>query len=824
MTVVIVQCRLSSTRLPEKALKNLGGKPVLAWTLDAMHQVKADAYYVATDESSYAKLLPVAQKCGWECFAGPLEDVLGRFCMLIRKLNADTVVRATADNPFLFYEAAQSLLDEYTKRCSFSKCDYITWTGLPHGSGVEIMNAQSLLSAEKLTDMPYDHEHVGPALYNHRNHFSAIMVKAPARFYHPDYRTTIDTPADYRRALSIVQYLSGGNAPDVPYTTERILSAMEYPGITDPVLYVPSVKAGRGTGHIRRCLEAAAKTGASVYIPKDATLAEIPSVVQQAEAEGFAGWQIAPEFPAKNEYSLIAADGFALDRETAKRLHECAPLAAIDEGSGNTEYCDYLLDVIPSYGLTRRANMTETAFMRMPEHKREGKRCESPSDIKRILVCLGGEDPAELVVPAAEAFSGTGREVTAVVPGGHSYPDTVPGVTFVNPIPRLREKIALYDLVVTHYGLTAYEAAGAGCAVILLSTTPLHAQLAKKYGFVCLENDELKKKNADALLAHPLKLYPQPAMQESEKSLGEFISLLSRGRRLACPVCGSDEPEKSRITARTEKRTFRRCLSCGMIYMAWTIDGKDAVYGKSYFAEQYKDQYGRTYLEDFESIKKMSARRVYEMDFVVKNRRRFSSKPTVLDIGCAYGPFLSAASDDGWQVFGTDISSDAVSYVQSKLLFPAACASFPDFDPAGEFGIQQFDAVTMWYVIEHFRDLSPVLKMVSSLVKEDGVFAFSTPSAEGVSAKMHTESFYAQSPADHYTLWEPSKVDSILRTFGFTVVKILSTGHHPERFPQVEKHGWKKDSPIYKMYEYKSRMLHLGDTFEVYCRKTGTGR
>ncbi|HAH62831.1 MAG TPA: acylneuraminate cytidylyltransferase [Treponema sp.] len=822
MTVVIVQCRLSSTRLPEKALKDLGGVPVLVWTLNAMHKVKADAYYIATDEASIGRLAPIAEKCSWNIFAGPLEDVLGRFCLLIRKLDADIVVRATADNPFLFFEAAQVLLDEYNKRCEFSRCDYITWTGLPHGSGVEIMDAKSLLSAEKMTDLPYDHEHVGPALYNHRNHFSALMIKAPARFHHPEYRTTIDTPTDYRRALSIVQHLSGGKAPGEPYTTEQILSAMEFPGITDPVLYVPSVKAGRGTGHLRRCLEAAANTGASVYIPKDAELSEIPEIVNQAEEEGLAEWQIVRDFPAQKEYSLIAADCFALDRETAGRLHECAPLAAIDEGSANTEYCDYLLDVIPSYGLGRKANMTEPAFMKMPEHRRTEKPCECAADIKRILVCLGGEDPANLVVPAAKAFAGNGREVTAVVPHGHPRPETAEGVEFVEPIPGLREKLSSYDLVVTHYGLTAYEAAYAGCAVVLLATTSLHGQLAGRYGFVCFPKEELTKKNAETVMSAPRKLYKPAAVREEGKSLGEFISALSRGRRLACPVCGTDEPEKNRVTARTDRRTFRRCPSCGIIYMAWTTDGKDADYGKTYFAEQYRIQYGKTYLEDFESIKKQGIRRMYEIDSVFKNRRRLSSKPTVLDVGCAYGPFLSAAADDGWQVFGTDISPEAVSYVQSKLLFPAACASFPDFDAALEFGVQRFDAVTMWYVIEHFRDLAPVLKLVSSLVKEGGVFAFSTPSAEGVSAKMRTETFYAQSPADHYTLWEPSKADSILRKFGFTVVKIISTGHHPERFPQVEKHGWKKDSPLYKMYEYKSRVFHLGDTFEVYCRKLGS--
>lgn len=115
---VIVQCRLSSTRLPGKALKELGGKPVLAWVLSAMKKVNADYYYLATDQASYEQLLPVCRQYGFECFAGPLDDVLARFTMLLDTIKVKTVIRATADNPFLFYEAAEesaALFEEKNK-------------------------------------------------------------------------------------------------------------------------------------------------------------------------------------------------------------------------------------------------------------------------------------------------------------------------------------------------------------------------------------------------------------------------------------------------------------------------------------------------------------------------------------------------------------------------------------------------------------------------------------------------------------------------------------------------------------------------------------
>ena len=104
-SVVIVQCRLSSSRLPRKALFDLDGKPLLAWALQSMKRVCADDFFVACDLESRDELFPIVSENGFKIFAGSKDDVLDRFCNLIEKENIDIVVRATADNPFLFFDA-----------------------------------------------------------------------------------------------------------------------------------------------------------------------------------------------------------------------------------------------------------------------------------------------------------------------------------------------------------------------------------------------------------------------------------------------------------------------------------------------------------------------------------------------------------------------------------------------------------------------------------------------------------------------------------------------------------------------------------------------
>ena len=812
---VIVQCRLSSTRLPGKALKELDGKPVLAWVLASMKKVRADHYFVATDQESYEKLLPVCREYGFECFAGPLDDVLARFTMLLDTLKTQTVIRATADNPFLFYEAAEEsagLFEE--KNSGKSHCDYLTYSGLPHGSGVEVFSADAIKKAATETSDPYDHEHVGPALYNHKDRYTCEFVPAPRRFNYPQLRTTIDTYSDYLRALSILNYMKTHNYKG-PFTTEEIIEACQAESVKNLLVLVPCVEKGHGTGHLRRCLSLALQGGFFVYIPSDKSLSETDSIIDEYISAGLSEKQIINELPDDTCLPVIITDSFELSENQLKKLSKNYSLISIDEGSKYTDYCDYLLDIIPSYKCERLANKSDSGFITLPQNVRANK----SEKIEKILICLGGEDPANLTKPAALALSRKfpQAKISAIVsdPEKISREDfTNINVEFIKPIPGLREKLFEYDLLVTHYGLTAFEAAYAGCAVILLPTTKLHKKLAEKYNFAYVEDKSISASALQKALGSK-NLYPGLITEnktEEKESLDGFLRHLAAGKKMCCPVCGKMPSKPDKIISRNATRTYRRCSMCGMVYMAYTTI-EDKKYQKAYFFEDYKKQYGKTYEEDFETIKAQGLRRVGLIKSLAASSRE------LLDIGCAYGPFLSAAADYGMNSFGTDIAEDAVSYVQNKLKLPAVCSVFPEINTAEEFGIAQFDVVTMWYVIEHFKDLGSVLRKVSSLVKKGGIFAFSTPSGEGVSAVSDKDHFYQISPTDHYTIWEPSRADSILRQFGFKVERIVSTGHHPERFPSIKKSGAKPGSLKWMLVEAQSHAKRLGDTVEIYCRK-----
>jgi 2-polyprenyl-3-methyl-5-hydroxy-6-metoxy-1,4-benzoquinol methylase len=187
-----------------------------------------------------------------------------------------------------------------------------------------------------------------------------------------------------------------------------------------------------------------------------------------------------------------------------------------------------------------------------------------------------------------------------------------------------------------------------------------------------------------------------------------------------------------------------------------------------------------------------------------------------LDIGCAYGPFLAAAREEGFSPCGIDPAQDAVRYVTETLGIPAVQGFFPAH---GSRLTAPYAGITLWYVIEHFRGCVPVLAEIRELLKSGGALAFATPSFTGVSGRASLHNFLEHSPADHWTIWSPSVAKKVLKTAGFTVKKIVNSGHHPERFPVLGTYARSKKSPLYGPLLAISRIFALGDTFEVYAVK-----
>jgi spore coat polysaccharide biosynthesis protein SpsF len=178
--------------------------------MESLRKVKADIHALVTDEGSRGHLLPAAEDAGFEVFIGSKLDVLRRYCDAARHYGAETVIRATGDNPLVSRELAERLLKEHRNL----DADYSGYFGMPLGTGVEIIRAAALFQAEKETRESYDREHVTPYLYRNPQLFFLHRPLVEPTF-RSRFRVTVDTKEDYKRIVHIFRELYRGFPPGI---------------------------------------------------------------------------------------------------------------------------------------------------------------------------------------------------------------------------------------------------------------------------------------------------------------------------------------------------------------------------------------------------------------------------------------------------------------------------------------------------------------------------------------------------------------------------------------------------------------------------------
>jgi SAM-dependent methyltransferase len=590
-----------------------------------------------------------------------------------------------------------------------------------------------------------------------------------------------------------------------------------------PLLVVPALERGRGGGHLNRSLNLtlsllAAGREAFLYIPPEKKTEALERI--RALAPDFGPDRILSSLAGgEARFSFIILDRFKTPRTEFRGWSKLAPLIGLDEGGPCRASFEFLFDLLPGLPSRTAPNLLDPTLLPLPQRRGPGffagpaGAFSGASAPPRILVSFGAEDRAGLRGAVLKALEGLQREGRLEL---HAA-----------PLPMLREHLAEYDLLITHFGLTAFEALYAGTPVVLLSPGAYHEKLARRGGFVSagtgpaaaarlprqIFREDLRERCGAAARRYGLDKPPQ-------RSLGTLLAkALPLGGR-SCPGCGQGlNPAAGLRFRHTEERSYRRCPSCGLISMI-RYSPAPVEYGGDYFFGFYKKQYGKTYLEDFPHLEALGRERLRRIRAIAGSPPRRPPNPVregpgkrrLLDIGCAYGPFLKAALEGGFSPLGIEPAEEARLYVTEELGIPCLPGFFPGPLEKEE---GSFDVVSLWYVMEHFEDLRPVLRGIHRLLKPGGVLAFSTPSFSGVSGRKSLRSFLEKSPPDHWTLWSPGMAGGLLARYGFRVKKIVSTGHHPERFP-LPGFLTKPGGVLRGVLLLLSRIFRLGDTFEVY--------
>jgi len=224
----IIQARTSSSRLPNKVLKQLpfGGKLVVLEHVirRVVRSSQIDQVIVATTQTAEDdEIVRISRRAEVACFRGSKNHVLSRYYEAAKKARLDIVVRISSDCPCIDWE----IIDRVVMTLCHGAYDFVhTAQSYPRGVGdVEAMTFDALEKAYKGATKKCEIEHVTPYIYKtHPRFFRLISLNAPKSLRFPDIRVTLDTAEDYALLCSVFDFLYFGNQD---FTTRDVVSLFQ---------------------------------------------------------------------------------------------------------------------------------------------------------------------------------------------------------------------------------------------------------------------------------------------------------------------------------------------------------------------------------------------------------------------------------------------------------------------------------------------------------------------------------------------------------------------------------------------------------------------
>jgi spore coat polysaccharide biosynthesis protein SpsF len=206
MIAALIQSRLDSKRLPNKAILSLGSKKLIEHCIDG---VKRSKYFtpilITSDRLVDDPLEKVARENNILYYRGSCKNVALRVLNSIKEFNISYFARVNGDSPFLI----PSLLDRGAENIFNSKNDFVSnivTRTFPYGVSVEIFNAKTFNNVySKLNTDPIYQEHYTKYFYDNIKSFNYYEIRNDINM--SAVRAVVDTEDDliYTRTL-IEQY------------------------------------------------------------------------------------------------------------------------------------------------------------------------------------------------------------------------------------------------------------------------------------------------------------------------------------------------------------------------------------------------------------------------------------------------------------------------------------------------------------------------------------------------------------------------------------------------------------------------------------------
>ena len=205
---VIIQARLSSSRLPGKVLKEVAGRPLIQWQYLRLRQnldFNVPVVIATSEDESDDPLADYCGERGMPVFRGSLNDVRQRMIDAAIANGMTHIIRVGGDDPLIDPECVKALIAEAAQE----NYDFIFASnrdGWPYGCAAEMIRRDSLELAKTISSESLYTEHTIPIFFNFPDRFKVKRFESPPEIRRPDVYLSIDYAEDFEKVAAVIRY------------------------------------------------------------------------------------------------------------------------------------------------------------------------------------------------------------------------------------------------------------------------------------------------------------------------------------------------------------------------------------------------------------------------------------------------------------------------------------------------------------------------------------------------------------------------------------------------------------------------------------------
>lgn len=192
-----------------------------------------------------------------------------------------------------------------------------------------------------------------------------------------------------------------------------------------------------------------------------------------------------------------------------------------------------------------------------------------------------------------------------------------------------------------------------------------------------------------------------------------------------CPFCNTNDFKSHENFGPEHRYSYVQCKSCDLVYL-----NPRPHYDANFVETAYGDYCDESfYISHNGELSEGQKNQVEEYKIILKRimpllPKRTGKKLKMLEIGCADGMFLMAASQLGFEVVGIDITKKAIDSINNLLKLKAYCQQYQDVDLSAE---GPFDLIYCSHVIEHIPNVHEWMEKYKKDLAADGILCINVP-------------------------------------------------------------------------------------------------